>query len=97
MSNTWNIRVHLIPLATDSKLEQFHRQISYVRGIACFGTIETVGKKNGYGGYALRKRYVFNSCLKDESEVTVQTSSGRSFQIVGASKLKLLQNCFGDL
>ena len=45
----------------------------------------------------MRKRYVFNLRLKDESEVAAQTSSGRSFHIVGASKLKLLPNCFGDL
>ena len=47
--------------------------------------------------YALRKRYVFNLRLKDESEVAARTSFGRSFHIVGASKLKLLPNCFGDL
>ena len=66
-------------------------------GIAYFGTTETVRKENGYGGYVLRKRCAFSLRLKDESDVAAQTSCGRSFQIVGASKLKLLPNCFGDL
>ena len=61
------------------------------------GTTETVRKENGYGGYAFRKRCAFSLRLKDESEVAARISSGRSFQIVGASKLKLLPNCFGDL
>ena len=49
------------------------------------------------GGYVFRKRCAFSLHLKEESEVVTRTSSGRSFQIIGASKLKLLPNCFGDI
>ena len=35
-----------------------------------------------YGGCAFRKRYDFNFDLKEASDFTERTSSGRSFQII---------------
>ena len=50
---------------------------------------------NIYGGYAFPKRYDFD--LKEASEFAERTSSGNSFQIIGASYAKLSPKCFQDL
>ena len=43
------------------------------------------------------KRYDFSFDLKEASEFAEQTSSGMSFQIIGASYAKLSPKCFRDL
>ena len=62
-------------------------------GIAYFGTMETVGKEERLWRICFQEEVCFRLRLKDESEVAAQTSSGI---FLGASKLKLLPNCFGD-
>ena len=50
-----------------------------------------------YGGKAISKRCDFRRFLKELIKGADRMSSGRAFQIAGASKARPLLNCFFDL
>ena len=65
--------------------------------IAGIDTNGDTGKILNYGGKAVSKRCDFRRFLKEMIEGADRISSGRAFQIAGASKARLLLNCFFDV